>query len=601
VPVEHKAPNTSSYTRKKDSKGKKPGAKSGHRKQPTSSKHHPLSKIKATKFSTIIHSKSASEHDVLAKSKVGADSGLSAPKDSISQTTDKTKSASEGLETVLTQPTTGKGAIDIAKKIKEEFNTSPDLSNSEDTQKEIKMEDLSRLNHKLEKQKSKAEAEIVILSDQPPFTNVEQLTKLLVESIQAKIKTLDAFPSLLNGVTQALNKFAQVIESALTKAGDKDLFQKKAAKDTKKALNKQQPIPTPPLITTTVTPSTTSSLQSPFLPIPLKSSNQLEGKHINKDKGKKAISLKDAEEEGSESDSDDTIHLTGFMVESSKKKKLKKFDFVTESGDHFHLTEEQIKEQKRIKESAKAEAAKHEVKTGKGWTTIYEQIKTRMDYLHQTEAELGIDLNKPLTNKRLKSLVQYEDHPAGIVLNEPIVGMIILHQGPGLDDHARTFSSFLLAKVDKRNLNPLKQIRTIEQLRLKPHQAYGTYTWKINKFSQITKRKLRSNAFEFCGYKWYVILDIDPCGLAKVKQRDDFHQEMFKLMGWPMQEKSKMVASAFGEDQGDNSALRPIGLFFLIASVSYNTVDSMLHIVIESLPLDDDIHVLRREVSMVLE
>ncbi|GJU09600.1 hypothetical protein Tco_1131996 [Tanacetum coccineum] len=49
VPVEHKAPNTSSYTRKKDSKGKKPGAKSGHRKQPTSSKHHPLSKIEATK------------------------------------------------------------------------------------------------------------------------------------------------------------------------------------------------------------------------------------------------------------------------------------------------------------------------------------------------------------------------------------------------------------------------------------------------------------------------------------------------------------------------------------------------------------------------
>ncbi|GJS62488.1 hypothetical protein Tco_0657272 [Tanacetum coccineum] len=49
VPVEHKAPNTSSYTRKKDSKGKKPGAKSGHRKQPTSSKHHLLSKIEATK------------------------------------------------------------------------------------------------------------------------------------------------------------------------------------------------------------------------------------------------------------------------------------------------------------------------------------------------------------------------------------------------------------------------------------------------------------------------------------------------------------------------------------------------------------------------
>ncbi|GKA39833.1 retrovirus-related pol polyprotein from transposon TNT 1-94 [Tanacetum coccineum] len=38
-----------------------------------------------------------------------------------------------------------------------------------------------------------------------------------------------------------------------------------------------------------------------------------------------------------------------------------------------------------------------------------------------------------------------------------------LHQGPGIDDHARTFSSFLLAEIDKRNLNPLKQMRTIEQ------------------------------------------------------------------------------------------------------------------------------------------
>ncbi|GKE26718.1 hypothetical protein Tco_1442102 [Tanacetum coccineum] len=32
------------------------------------------------------------------------------------------------------------------------------------------------------------------------------------------------------------------------------------------------------------------------------------------------------------------------------------------------------------------------------------------------------------------------------------------HQGPGLSDHARTFSSLLLAEVNKRNLNPLKQV-----------------------------------------------------------------------------------------------------------------------------------------------
>ncbi|GJS24699.1 hypothetical protein Tco_0453331 [Tanacetum coccineum] len=109
-----------------------------------------------------------------------------------------------------------------------------------------------------------------------------------------------------------------------------------------------------------------------------------------------------------------------------------------------------------------------------------------MDYIHETEAELGINLDIPLSeqdplnklndlankkrkhaddihdyfkaNKRLKSSIQYEDHPAGTVLNEHVLG-------PGLDDHARTFSSLLLAEIDKRNLNPLKQIRTIEQLR----------------------------------------------------------------------------------------------------------------------------------------
>nr|GEU79999.1 hypothetical protein [Tanacetum cinerariifolium] len=39
------------------------------------------------------------------------------------------------------------------------------------------------------------------------------------------------------------------------------------------------------------------------------------------------------------------------------------------------------------------------------------------------------------------------------------------HQGLGLDDHARTFSPLLLTEVDKINLNPLKQMRVIEQLR----------------------------------------------------------------------------------------------------------------------------------------
>ncbi|GKA46583.1 hypothetical protein Tco_0739466 [Tanacetum coccineum] len=89
-----------------------------------------------------------------------------------------------------------------------------------------------------------------------------------------------------------------------------------------------------------------------------------------------------------------------------------------------------------------------------------------MDYLRTTKAELRIDLDRPLTNKRLKSSIQYEDHPAGTMLNEPGLEIFFkLHQGPRLDDHAMTFSSLLLSEIDNRNLNPLKQMRVIEQLR----------------------------------------------------------------------------------------------------------------------------------------
>ncbi|GKD86425.1 hypothetical protein Tco_1357579 [Tanacetum coccineum] len=76
------------------------------------------------------------------------------------------------------------------------------------------------------------------------------------------------------------------------------------------------------------------------------------------------MSSKDAEEKDDESDSDEA-NVTDPMGKSSKPKKLKKFDFVTEGGDHIHLTEEQIREKKRIEELVKADLAKQEVEVGK--------------------------------------------------------------------------------------------------------------------------------------------------------------------------------------------------------------------------------------------
>ncbi|GKD88294.1 hypothetical protein Tco_1363801 [Tanacetum coccineum] len=88
-------------------------------------------------------------------------------------------------------------------------------------------------------------------------------------------------------------------------------------------------------------------------------------------------------------------------------------------------------------------------RTRKGWETIYKQICTRMDYIHTTKVELGINLDISLSkqdpldklndltnkkreyaddihdyikaNKRLKSSVHYKDHFPGTVLNEPVL------------------------------------------------------------------------------------------------------------------------------------------------------------------------------------
>ncbi|GJU88469.1 hypothetical protein Tco_1300892 [Tanacetum coccineum] len=258
------------------------------------------------------------------------------------------------------------------------------------------------------------------------------------------------------------------------------------------------------------------------------------------------MSLEEVEKESTESDSDDETHVTGSAVESSRIKKLKKFDFITVDRKHIHLTDAAKQEGegpitlKVYREDGTSEVIPNfkasdlhlsewrEVvkacpnRKGKGWQTIYGQIGTRMDYLHSIEADLEINLDITLSqhdpldklndfankkrkhaddyfkaNKRLKSSVQYEDHLPGTMLNKRVLGMImfnshhrqdfvttedlkgfpntmlytvqeiffIYHQGPGLDDHARTFSSLLFAEVDKRNLNLLKQMRTIEQLR----------------------------------------------------------------------------------------------------------------------------------------
>ncbi|GKB67082.1 hypothetical protein Tco_0928494, partial [Tanacetum coccineum] len=181
--------------------------------------------------------------DASAYSTAKATPGLSVPNDSIPQQqgmdertkntsfdhisvgtnphvlVDQTQSVSEGLETVLTQPTIGKGINSITRQAEEESSriikledlaklvsnvqtnfkdlNSPEddpvivVDNSdEDEEDEVhttanaKTEDTFSQKHKLELEKKKPEAEAALLKAQPSFPNMGQLNELLVKSLQ---------------------------------------------------------------------------------------------------------------------------------------------------------------------------------------------------------------------------------------------------------------------------------------------------------------------------------------------------------------------------------------------------------------------------------
>ncbi|GKD23316.1 hypothetical protein Tco_1225019 [Tanacetum coccineum] len=382
------------------------------------------------------------------------DPGKSASNDSVSQQQDKTQSAGDGLEIFQTKAGTEKEANNVEKEVsfdKYEFNTSPGLSSSDDTTKEIKLdspeddEPIIVQDEEEEEVHAKVHTETEDTSvlktpssprAQPSYPNVEQLTELLVAELN-KLKLevpagLLALPGLLNKVTKSLDKFSQAIESASQTTGDKSvpsagqaginpverekntkqatinqLFQQRTTKDAAKANLNKEPIPT-----------TTSEIQLSFY-----QSLQLQQHNSNL-----LSSSEDAEEKESESDSDAEIKLTSSMVESSQNKRIKKFAYSTKGGETVFITEEHINEKKKIEQSVKDDMAKKEVELGKEELVGIDVVKN----VHK-EKDLIIKLNDLAKKKRkhadeiheyfrstkkYKSSDEYEDHPAGTVLNE---------------------------------------------------------------------------------------------------------------------------------------------------------------------------------------
>ncbi|GJT24816.1 hypothetical protein Tco_0894753 [Tanacetum coccineum] len=255
--------------------------------------------------SFIIHFESASRYDNSADSTAEADPGLSAPNDSIPQQqgidegtkntsfdhiyastdlhvlTNQTKSVSEGLETVITQPITRKRASSIARQVKEEKASrtikledlaklvshvqpsfedldSPEddpiivVDGSDEDEEVDKYEVHTTINDETEDAsvpKSSSPSSLPTELKELPFkfnklteevkglkkqvhnleiellrelkeisTKLKDFTKTVtIEVIQAELKTLDALPSLLHKVTNALYQFAQAIASNKTK------------------------------------------------------------------------------------------------------------------------------------------------------------------------------------------------------------------------------------------------------------------------------------------------------------------------------------------------------------------------------------------------
>nr|GFA02483.1 hypothetical protein [Tanacetum cinerariifolium] len=140
---------------------------------------------------------------------------------------------SSGLENVLTQPITRKGASSIARQVEKD-----------EASRTIKLEDLAKLIDEDEEANevhatTNVETEDTLVPKSSSTSSLPTKLKELsskfnelteeelpaefilvptqVKVIQAKLKILDALPSLLHKVTNALNQFTQAIVSKKTK------------------------------------------------------------------------------------------------------------------------------------------------------------------------------------------------------------------------------------------------------------------------------------------------------------------------------------------------------------------------------------------------
>nr|GEV83783.1 hypothetical protein [Tanacetum cinerariifolium] len=248
--------------------------------------------------SFIIHSESSSGNDASAASTTEADLGNFAPNDFVLQQQDQTISISEGLETVLTQPITGKGASLVA-----------NLDLPED--------DL-----------------VIVVNDSDEDKDDEVHATENVETedtLVPKSSSPSSLPTELNDLPSKLNDLTEEVKGLKNQVHNleiKHLGELKGIPPSYKVLQRLS------LVLPHKGDSVPSTGQASTLPaVGEKNTNQAT---IAPLKQRGSIS-EEAVKESTKSDSDDDeTHLSGSMVESSRIKKVKKFDFDIEDKKHIH-------------------------------------------------------------------------------------------------------------------------------------------------------------------------------------------------------------------------------------------------------------------------
>ncbi|GKA23622.1 flavonol 3-sulfotransferase-like protein [Tanacetum coccineum] len=346
VHVDFKAPKPSLQT-EEVLQGKTPGAQSGLRRK-QSSKHTTESKTKAS------------------KSKIGQ-----SEKETQSSTNEESRADEISKKIKL------EDLLDLLKDTRSSFFTldSPQdepiiISDESEEEEEVeKDKDTHATSHdkdELEQQKAKAEAKITSMKSRPSYLDINQLTDLLVaelkniqwelpteffdlpsqiSSIQKKLQTLDSLPSLLNKVTETLNRFATMVENA-SRATTKD-------------------VPSAGQVTASLA----------------------EGENTNP-----------ATKYAEPNLHDNLIDLLGIdiMTQYYNKKLLydKYYDKMLKRRKSSKITNYDVLTQKGPISMKVVQACPD--RKEKGWKTINGLIKTRIEYLDQTKKEQKIDFNKPL-------------------------------------------------------------------------------------------------------------------------------------------------------------------------------------------------------------